>query len=281
MKTHAITGGGGIQLHVEETGNRRGRPILFIHGFSQCRLAWAKQMESDLARDFRLVAMDIRGHGLSAMPRDAYGDSRLWADDVQAVITTLRLDHPILSGWSYGGVIICDYVRFYGEERIGGINLVGAVTKIGTDPAFAVISREFLDIAPGFFSTVVEESVRSLTGFMRMCVHRAPAPRDFYFFLGYNTIVPPHVREGLFSRKLENDDLLPRLRTPVLITHGAKDAIVLPAAARQHAAAIRHAKLSLYPNVGHAPFWENPQRFNRELRAFARQTARKPRRRSA
>lgn len=273
MKAHKVIGGGGLQLHVEETGNKKGRPILFIHGFSQCRLAWAKQMDSDLAKDFRLVAMDIRGHGLSAMPRDAYGDSKLWADDVDAVIRTLRLDQPILSGWSYGGVIICDYVRSYGEDRIGGINLVGAVTKLGTDAAFALISKEFLGIAPGFFSNDVQESVKSLTAFMRMCAHKAPSPEDFYFFLGYNTIVPPYVREGLFSRKLEHDDLLPTIRKPVLITHGAKDAIVLPAAARQHAQAIRHAKLSLYPGVGHATFWENAPRFNRELRAFARAAA--------
>src|SRR5713226_7977069 len=107
MKAHTVTGGGGIQLHVEETGNPDGRPILFIHGFSQCRLAWGKQLNSDLANDFRLVAMDIRGHGLSAKPRDAYGDAKLWADDVHAVIGVLGLDRPILSGWSYGGVIIC------------------------------------------------------------------------------------------------------------------------------------------------------------------------------
>lgn len=131
------------------------------------------------------------------------------------------------------------------------------------------IGKPFLDIAPGFFSTDVEESVTSLTAFMRLCVHAEPDPREFYFFLGYNTIVPPHVRQGLFSRQLENDDLLPRIRKPVLITHGERDAIVRPAVAEQHAKAMPHAQKSLYPNVGHAPFWEDAPRFNRELRAFA------------
>ena len=269
MKAHRVTGGSGIQLHVEETGNPNGRPVLFIHGFSQCRLAWTKQMASDLADEFRLVAMDIRGHGLSDKPREAYGDSQLWADDVQAVITTFGLDHPVLSGWSYGGLIICDYLRFYGEDQIAGINLVGAVSKIGSDEALAVIGDGFKTVAPGFFSTDVEESVRSLEAFMRLCVHAAPAPQDLYFFLGYNVIVPPHVRQGLLSRTLSNDDLLPRLRKPVLITHGQHDAVVLPAAAEQHAAAITHAQMSWYPNVGHAPFWEDAPRFNRELRVFA------------
>ena len=51
MKNHKIKGGGGTRLHVVETGNARGRPILFIHGFSQCWLAWSRQMDSDLADD--------------------------------------------------------------------------------------------------------------------------------------------------------------------------------------------------------------------------------------
>lgn len=274
MQSHTITGGGGIQLYVEETGNPTGRPILFIHGFSQCRLSWGKQLASDLADDFRLVAMDIRGHGLSEKPRDAYGDSRLWADDVQAVITTLDLDHPVLCGWSYGGVVVCDYLRSYGEDRIGGVNLVGAVTKLGTpeaDPheAFALIGPGFLELAPGFFSNDVEESVRAIEAALRLCTYKELKPEALYFFLGYSLIVPPYVRQGLFSRVLTNDDLLPRLRKPVLITHGQNDAIVLPAAAEQHAAAIPHAQMSRYPNTGHAPFFEDTPRFNRELRTFA------------
>ena len=79
MKHHRITGGG-TQLHVAETGNPDGRPILFIHGFSQCSLSWGRQLSSDLADDDRLIAMDLRGHGQSDKPRDAYGESKLWAD---------------------------------------------------------------------------------------------------------------------------------------------------------------------------------------------------------
>src|SRR6266536_2839847 len=94
MKTRRVLGGGGVQLHVVETGNPRGRPIVFIHGISQCWLAWSRQISSDLADDYRLVAMDLRGHGLSEKPREGYNDSRLWADDVSAVIRALSLNHP-------------------------------------------------------------------------------------------------------------------------------------------------------------------------------------------
>src|SRR5258708_34162750 len=101
MKTHQIIGGGGTQLYVEESGNPSGQPILFLHGFSQSRLAWRKQMQSDLANDFRLISMDLRGHGNSDKPQDAYTDSRCWADDVNATISTLRLERPVLTGWRY------------------------------------------------------------------------------------------------------------------------------------------------------------------------------------
>lgn len=111
MKTHRITGGGGVQLHVVETGNVQGRPILFLHGLSQCWLQWSGQLNSELARDHRLVALDRRGHGLSDKPRDGYSDSKLWADDIHAVIRELNLARPVLSGWSYGPLVFLDYIR--------------------------------------------------------------------------------------------------------------------------------------------------------------------------
>jgi len=267
MKTHTVAGGGGLQLHVQETGNPNGKSILFIHGFSQCRLAWNKQLHSDLAQDFRLLAMDIRGHGWSEKPHDAYGDSKLWADDVHAVLTTLGLDKPVLSGWSYGGVIISDYVNFYGEDHIAGTNWVGAVSRLG-DPLLQAdfIGADFLAAAPGFFAQNVEESIASLQKLLRLCVHEEPSPEDFYFFLGYNVIVPPHVRLGLFSRHLNNDPVIERMRKPMLLSYGEQDAIVLLGMGQHIAGLAKHAQLSVYPDVGHAPFWEAPERFNRELR---------------
>ena len=76
MKIHRITGGGGVQLHVVETGNPQGRPIVFIHGASQCWLQWSRQMNSSLVEDHRLIALDMRGHGLSDKPHDGYNDSK-------------------------------------------------------------------------------------------------------------------------------------------------------------------------------------------------------------
>jgi pimeloyl-ACP methyl ester carboxylesterase len=87
--------------------------------------------------------------------------------------------------------------------------------------------------------------------------------------LGYNVSVPPYVRQALFSRSFDNDDLLPSIRKPVLITHGADDAIVKPAAVDQHKAGLTHAQIQMMTNVGHAPFWDDAATFNRRLRVFA------------
>jgi len=268
MKTHSITGGAGIQLHVVEAGNTRGRPILFIHGFSQCWLAWSRQLDSALADDHRLVAVDLRGHGRSDKPADGYGDSRLWADDIDAVIRALSLEQPILCGWSYG-LVALDYLRHYGDHSIGGLQLVGAISKIGTEDAMSVITPEFLSLVPGFFATNADESVRSLESLLLLCFPQEPSAEELYLMLGYNVSVPPYVRQGLFSRAVDNDDVLAQIRKPVLLTHGAHDAIVTPAVVDRHKALVPHAQVHIMENTGHAPFWDQATSFNRRLRDFA------------
>ena len=86
--------------------------------------------------------------------------------------------------------------------------------------------------------------------------------------LGYNVSVPPYVRQGLFSRSFSNADLLPKIRKPVLITHGGADAIVKRAAVDQHKAAMPHAQVQLMENIGHAAFWDDAAGFNELLHAF-------------
>jgi non-heme chloroperoxidase len=265
---HTITGGGGIHLHAVETGNPGGRPILFIHGLSQCWLTWSRQLSSDLADRYRLVAMDMRGHGLSEKPRDGYADSRLWADDVDAVIRALTLDRPVLCGWSYGPLVILDYLRHYGEEAVGGMTFVDGVTKLGSEEAASVLSPEFLALVPGFFSTDAEESTRSLRSLLLLCVTQELPPEDLYLLLGCSVSVPPYVRQSLLSRSIDNDDLLPKLRKPALIVQGERDAIVKRAAVDQHKAALPHAEVAMIPNVGHTPFWDEAAAFNERLRMF-------------
>ncbi len=86
-----ITAPDGVPLCVGEAGNPAGPPILFLAGFSQTQAVFTLQFGSDLARDYRLIGLDYRGHGSSGKPwaESAYEDSRTWADDVDAVLRAL------------------------------------------------------------------------------------------------------------------------------------------------------------------------------------------------
>ena len=273
MKHHMIIGGGGTRLHLVEAGDPQAPSILFLHGVSQSWLTWDRQMRSELARRYRLVAMDLRGHGSSERPRDGYDDSRLWAADIDAVIRELELDRPILCGWSYGPLVILDYIRHYGEDRIGGIHLVGAVTKLGSEAAAAALTPEFLAVLPGLFSSDVGESVRGLESLLHLCFTRDPDASELYTMLGFGVSVPPFVRQALLTRVVDNDDLLPTVAKPVLITHGALDAIVRQEIVAQHHAGLRRAQIHIMSDAGHAAFWDDAAAFNHRLAAFREEVA--------
>jgi pimeloyl-ACP methyl ester carboxylesterase len=268
METHTVRGGDGASIRVAEAGS--GRPILLVHGYSQSRMCWRKQFESDLTEEFRLVAPDARGHGESAKPRGAYDDSELWADDIRAVITELELDDAVLVGWSYGGLVVLDYLDHYGTDRLAGLGLVGAIASIGTERATARLGEEYVELVSGFVSTDVEESVRTMEAFVELCVEGELSPEDRYYMLGYNVAVPPHVRDSLRDRTVTHEGELETLDIPAWLVHGQSDSVIVPEASEEYLELLDDAELSRYPETGHSPFWERPERFNRELAAFAR-----------
>ena len=269
MHDHFVTGGGGCRIRVIDTGNPRGQPILFIHGFSQNALTWRAQLRSDLRRRYRLLAMDLRGHGASAKPTSGYDNSQLWADDIDAIIRELSLDQPVLCGWSYGPIVMLDYVRHYGEARIGGLHFVDGLTKLGSPEALAVLTPELLALVPGFFSTDADASVQALRGLLGLCFVRQPSAAELYTMLGFNVSVPVFVRQALFARTIDNDDLLPTIRKPMLITHGALDAVVKLDVVDKIRQLVPHALVDIMPNAGHAPFHDEVSAFDRRLSAFA------------
>jgi len=137
-----------------------------------------------------------------------------------------------------------------------------------------VLAPEFLALVPDLFSQDAEESVRGLQKLLRLCFAREPTSAELHCMLGYNASVPPFVRQALFSRMLDNDDVLSSIRRPVLITHGACDAIVSLAAVEQHRRGISHAQVDVVPSAGHAPFWDDAPSFNARLGAFSDEVAR-------
>ena len=271
MQVHTVEGGGGLRLHVREWGDPRGPSIFFIHGWSQNHLSWKYQFDGELANEFRLVALDNRGHGMSEKPleEEHYTKARLWADDVAAVISTLDLDRPVLVGWSYGGFIMSDYVRAYGEDSIAGINYVAAALMLNEN--LDNIGPGFVDNAEGATVPDLPTNISAMRSFVRACTVRPMSEEDWETTLCFNIVVPPQVRGAMvLSRQIDSDDVLSKLTVPVLVTHGDQDTVVLPSMAQHVLDVCTAAEASWYEGIGHAPFLEDPQRFNRELAEFTR-----------
>lgn len=268
MQSHDVIGGGGITLHVEETGDRSGKSILFVNGYSTSGRGWIYQMDSPLAEDLHLVTMDTRGHGRSEKPVEGYADPQLWAADIHCVINELGLEDPVLVASSMAGVYVSDYLSIHGEEDVAGINLVGANSWLGPETGRSLTGEDFLELIPAMESNDAAEANAAIDELWRRIPHDPLSTRDHYFMVGVTTQTPPSVRSQIIRRTVSPEDLYRSIEVPVLITHGEDDTIVLPDAARMHADLFPNARTSLYPEIGHASFLETPSRFNRELREF-------------
>ena len=269
-RIHTVVGGGGQALHVREWGPAEGPPVLLIHGWSGNHMCWGHQVESALAEEFRLVAFDLRGHGMSGRSLDVsrYQDPGLWAADVAAVIEQLYLDRPTLVGWSYGGFVICDYVRVHGQSAISAINFVGAATHLNQH--FDDIGPVFLTNAPAGADPDVPTRISALRRFWHSMSADPLDPIDLESGLCGSVSVPPQVLGALISRQIDSDPVLTGLTVPVLVSQGRLDQIVLPTMAEHILQLCPTAQASWYDGVGHVPFAEDPSRFNDELAALTR-----------
>jgi non-heme chloroperoxidase len=272
MKVHVLRGGGGLRLHVREWGKTGGPPILFIHGWSQNHLCWARQYDSALAEEFRLVAYDLRGHGMSEAPLEPghYTDGKLWAEDVAAIIEELHLDRPVLVGWSYGAFVICDFVRAYGQDRIAAIDFVEGAVKLGGAAFGTLIGPGFLDHFAGATADDLPTNIATMRSFVRACVVKPVPDDDLETAICWNVTVPAAIRAHLGAREIDCDDVLAALQVPLLVTQGRADTVVLPAMAEHVLATCPTAEASWYEGTGHVPHLEESERFNRELAELTR-----------
>ena len=272
MQVHEVRGGGGLRLHVREWGQTDGPPILFIHGWSQNHLCWARQYESTLADEFRLIAYDLRGHGMSEAPLEPehYTDGTLWADDIRAIADELHLEQPVLVGWSYGAFVICDYIRKYGQAQIAAINFVEGAAKLGETAFGTLIGPGFLDHFVDATANDLPTNIQAMRSFVRACAAKPLPTDDLETAICWNIAVPAAIRANLAARELDDDDVLQALEVPLLVTHGREDSVVLPAMAEHVLSTCPTAEASWYDGIGHLPHLEEPERFNRELATLAR-----------
>jgi pimeloyl-ACP methyl ester carboxylesterase len=269
-----VEGTGGVPLNVVTVGDPANPPILMIHGLAQSYLAFEQQFRSELAKKYFLVAFDLRGHGNSGKPWDraAYSSDAIWGEDVDRVVKALQLRKPLLLGWSYGTLVSVDYLRYAGPEAVSGVVLVGAYGGLTPPPSpssmpAAMVENRQRQASPDLTQNyaAARYTARRLTA--------GEMPQEWLDrTVALAMMLPRTAREGMFMRRVDSRDLLPKLApVPFLLNVGTEDLSTPEPAARELARQLKNAKVSVYSGVGHSPFVEQPERFNRELGEFAAQ----------
>ncbi|QCQ92349.1 alpha/beta fold hydrolase [Rhodococcus sp. SGAir0479] len=264
----------GTRLVYRTFGAEQARPLVLIHGWAQSSRCWGDDVLAALAEDHRVIAVDLRGHGYSDVPAAGYDDPANWAADVHAVLTAEAVTAgAVLLGWSYGGLVICDYLAAHGTSAIDGVVLVGAITSIGRGQAGGRVGAAMKAAIPAAMADDPATALAALASFGSALTGpldgTAGAGTRSQALLGAGLSTPPHVRAGLFARTAGHDDLLRALDVPVCVIHGTADAVVDVSAGEHAAALVPRSTASYWEGCGHGPFVEDPARFVAEVRAFA------------
>jgi pimeloyl-ACP methyl ester carboxylesterase len=261
--------GGGGRIGLRVGGEPTARPIVFVHGWAQSSRAWEPQFaDPALTSGFRLIAMDLRGHGGSDVPAHGYDDARNWAADLSAVLDFAG-EGAIVVGWSYGGLVIADYLRVHGSARLSGIVLAGAITELGRGRPGGRIGSVMRAALPAVLAEDPQVAVPALVEFSQGMVIK-PVPGGYaQSLLGACLAVPPAVRGALFDRDVGSAEVLEAVAVPALIMHGTRDPVVDRDAGEYAAGKIPGASVRWFEGVGHLPFAEAAPEFATALRQFA------------
>lgn len=256
----------GVRLCVRESGPVDAPAVVLVHGWAQSGEVWSPDPS------FRSYAPDLRGHGDSEVTEGGYRDSACWAADLKAV-----LDHvgrpAVLVGWSYGGLVIADYLREHGTARVDGLVLVGAITELGRDRPGGVTGEVMRRALPDALSEDPAVAVPALARFWHDQSPDLPGDR-VQRLLGTALRVPPRVRGEVFRRDVDSTAVLKAVDKPTLVVHGTADEVVDPVAGEYAASMIPGADLRRYDRAGHAPFLEQPERFAVDLAGFVAEVSR-------
>ena len=263
-----------MQLHVADLGPLNAPVIMLIHGYSQCGLSFLRQHA--LAKTHRVIIPDLRGHGQSDKPlnADAYATSEPWANDVKAIIDTLNLQNPLLVGWSMGGWVVNDYIRTFGDTDIAGIALVGSSITTGRKlppEAFAARSSNPDVAATAMRGDDLAANLIATAKFVQVCFSTPLPADDLAFMTGFNMLCPAPVREACRTRNEDYRDTSVAMTKPALILWGKHEHLAPAPMGEQALNTFPNATGLIYEHSGHAPFWEEADRFNTDLSAFAAQ----------
>jgi pimeloyl-ACP methyl ester carboxylesterase len=283
----------GTRLLTEVFGPPHGYPIVLAHGITCSLKVWHEQI-NDLARDFRVIAYDHRGHGRSGVPAaSAYSLDHLAADLDAVLGAVLRPgERAVVAGHSMGGIAISawsDRFRDRVEQR------VDAVALINTTHGNLLDKIQLLRL-PGMLRSArvaaAATMIRSLGGaplirgtqpgslrFLQMMAVGADADPAISRFLHDVFAATPPAGRGAWARALV-DELgartyidLSGLTVPALVIGSTKDRLLPVCRARKIAGAVPNLLDLMELPGGHCAMLEHPGAVNHQLRSLVTSVA--------
>ncbi len=251
----------GIQLAYEDQG--KGLPLVFLHAFPMNRRMWEPQVKA-LAARYRVVTVDLRGHGESDAPLWRYSLDQ-YADDVRALMDLLGIRQAVLIGLSMGGYLIFAFHRRY-PERLKA--LVFADTRAEADKPEQIAWRfQLAQRAHANSAAVVADEM------LPKLIAPSSQTRPELVDRARSMILSTRVTgiAGDLMAIAERPDSTGQLRTihcPTLVLVGELDGLTTPEDNRRIAEGIPGARFELIPNAGHLSNLEQPEAFNNVLLGF-------------
>ncbi len=259
----------GVRLHYLEAG--AGKPILMIPGWSQTAEQFRHQLEG-LSDRYRVIALDLRGHGESDKPDFGYRISRL-AGDLRDVIEALDLEEVNILGHSMGCSVIWSYYDLFGPARLAKLLLTDQMPMITGNPAWS--EEERVNAGAIFTPQSLYETINALAGpdgvettraFIGNMVTKSIPAGDKEWIIGRNLRMPRQHAAALLYNHATQDwrDLIPRLELPTLVVGGRASTVPWRSQAWV-AAQVPGARLEIFEEEeggNHFMFIEGHAKFN-------------------
>jgi non-heme chloroperoxidase len=248
----------GPQVHYAEQGDPDGETILFLPAYADSWFSYSRMLPLLPAR-FHAFALDQRGHGDSERPACCYTVDDLAADTV-AFLDAAGIERATLVGHS-GSCFTARRVAVTHPERVAGLVLIGAPLSLAkpTVVAFQTTVHALEDPVPAQFARE----------FQAGAVH-VPLPEGFLEGLVAESLkLPVHVWKAALDGLVAFDDAadLGRITASTLLIWGDHDAVVSLEDQQRLRDAVPDARLKVYPETGHSPHWERPERVAADLDA--------------
>ncbi len=255
-----VTLASGLQLHYIEQGRKDGPVLVLLHGYTDSYRSFELALPL-LPRDFRVYALDQRGHGDSSRPECCYSQSDFAADAV-AFLDALGLQRATFVGHSMGSFIAQQVALEY-PERVEALVLIGSAPTVHGNPVALELQSAVDTLSDPIDPDFVREFQAST--FVR------PIPPSFLDTAVSESLkVPAHIWQAALDGLIAEDhsSQLGEISAPTLVVGGDQDGFFPAEQQRALAEALPNATLSLYEDTGHAPHVELPHRFVQDLKQF-------------